>query len=216
MRQQACPKLLSQLGQHSLQPATLRLSARPAAVDGREMPLLRRVEAKPKRGAVKSFRLYLLRHAHAAWPSPGKRDFDRPLDERGRREARDVALQAFAAGIRPDRILSSPATRCAETTEIFLDVFGDLSADYDGRLYAEGVDAYLDVITAHEGPASLMIVGHNPMIEELASMLITEGPQPDELAYGYPTAGLLALDFDAADGSGVAGRVAGLIVPALN
>lgn len=166
--------------------------------------------------STEKFRLYLVRHAQAAWASPGVSDFERPLDEIGRHEARDVAGQALLAGLVPAAIVSSPARRCVETLSAMLDVFRAVKPSTDIELYSDGPDAYLDQIHRHDHLDSLMIVGHNPMIEELASMLITEGPQPDELAYGYPTAGLLALDFDAADGSGVAGRVAGLIVPALN
>ncbi|MDB5523803.1 MAG: histidine phosphatase family protein [Rhizobium sp.] len=141
------------------------------------------------------FRLYLLRHAHAAWPSPGGRDFDRALDARGLSEARSIALQAYTAGLSPEKIISSTARRCVETTGIFLDIFGDLAASYDDRLYSEGPDAYLDQIQTHQSAASLMLVGHNPMIEALAALLPRQGKVGASLAHGYPTAGLLALDF---------------------
>lgn len=143
------------------------------------------------------FRLYLLRHAHAGWPTPGERDFDRSLDAKGVAEARSVALQAYTAGLTPELLVSSPAQRCSQTAAAFLDVFGDLATRYDPRLYSDGVDAYLDLILAQQHAASLMIVGHNPMIETLAGMLAGEGDGGiARLADGYPTAGLLALDFD--------------------
>lgn len=157
-------------------------------------------KTSPRKGTMVSerkdvFRLYLLRHAHAAWASPGSRDFDRALDRTGLAEARSVALQAFTAGLVPDVIISSPARRCAETTEALLDRFGHLEARFDERLYSEGMDAYLDHILAHRDASSLMLVGHNPMIEGLSSMLSRPGDIGGALAYGYPTAGLLALDF---------------------
>ena len=141
------------------------------------------------------FRLYLLRHAHAGWALPDVSDFDRPLDAKGIGEARNVALQAFVAGLAPEKVVSSPARRCAETTAVFLETFGTSSASYDQRLYSEGLEAYLDTIRTHQGAASLMLVGHNPMIESLASFLSVQSSSDGAATYGYPTAGLLALDF---------------------
>ena len=140
------------------------------------------------------FRLYLLRHARAAWAVPGVSDFDRALDATGRAEARSTALQAFTAGLLPEKIISSPARRCAETTAAFLEIFGNLDASYDERLYSGGLDAYLERIQDHRDAQSLMLVGHNPMIETLSTFLSCESEIGAALAYGYPTAGLLALD----------------------
>ena len=142
------------------------------------------------------FRLHLLRHAHAAWPAAGRRDFDRILDERGRAEALDVARQARLAEIKPEKIISSPALRCHETTAIFIQTAGVAAANYDERLYAEGMEAYLELIRQNRDIRSLMLVGHNPMIEGLAGMLTSAGPIAEQLAGGYPTAGLLTLEFD--------------------
>lgn len=139
------------------------------------------------------FRLFLLRHANAAWPEPGGRDFDRALDRKGQADIRDVAVRAYAAGYQPDRIIASPARRCRETAQAILDVFGSLTADYDQTLYDQGPEAYCRLIEGHAQEPSVMIVGHNPMIEALAAQILTE--QPGELAFGYPTAGLLVVDF---------------------
>jgi phosphohistidine phosphatase len=141
------------------------------------------------------FRLYLLRHARAAWALPRERDFDRALDATGLAEARDVALQARAAGLLPERIVSSPARRCAETTATFLEIFGNLGASYDERLYSSGPDAYVANIRRYRAADSLMLVGHNPMVESLAILLARQGDIAAMLPHGYPTAGLLALDF---------------------
>lgn len=145
-------------------------------------------------GAV--FHLHLLRHANAAWPEPGRGDFDRVLDARGRLEARDVALKAREADIRPEWIVSSPASRCAETTAIFLDAATGLSATFDETLYSGGMEAYMEEIHLNRDRTSLMLVGHNPMIEGLATMLTEPGTVAQQLGWGYPTAGLLTLEFD--------------------
>jgi phosphohistidine phosphatase len=139
------------------------------------------------------FRLFLLRHANAAWPDPGGRDFDRALDRRGQADIRDVAVRAYAAGYQPDRIIASPARRCRETALAVVDVFGSAKVDYDETLYDQGPDAYCRLIERYADDPALMIVGHNPMIEALAAQFAKE--QPAELAFGYPTAGLLVLDF---------------------
>lgn len=139
------------------------------------------------------FRLFLLRHANAAWPEPGGRDFDRGLDRKGQADIRDVAIRAYAAGYLPEKIIASPARRCRETAQAVIDVFGPMAIVFDDALYDQGPDAYFRAIEGASQGANLMVVGHNPMIEALAAQLLAE--QPGELAFGYPTAGMLVLDF---------------------
>lgn len=145
--------------------------------------------------SAETFRLYLMRHAHAGWAMPNTSDFERPLDERGRFEARDVAEQALMAGIRPQVLISSPARRCRETTTALLDVFRDLRSREDEQLYSGGSEAYLGHIVEHRDAGSLMIIGHNPMIEALAHHLARPNAIIAPIAMGYPTAGLLVLAF---------------------
>jgi phosphohistidine phosphatase len=140
------------------------------------------------------FRLYLVRHAHAAWGSPGVSDFDRPLDDRGRHEARDIAEQAMLAGLAPDFIVTSPAQRCRQTTAALLEVFRAVQPVEDLALYSGGTEAYLAHILEHAGRGSLMIVGHNPMVEAVAHHIARMSDVLAPLAAGYPTAGLLAID----------------------
>jgi len=147
----------------------------------------------PNSGAG-TFRLYLLRHAHAAWGSPGISDFDRPLDETGRLEARDIAEQAMLAGLTPEFLVSSPAQRCRQTTAALTGVFRALRPVEDLALYSGGPDAYFNQITHHAERGALMIVGHNPMIEAVAHHLARPSAVIAPLAMGYPPAGLLALD----------------------
>lgn len=143
---------------------------------------------------VETFRLYLVRHARAVWGTPGISDFDRPLDDIGRAEARDIAEQAALAGLVPEVLISSPALRCRQTTAALLDVFRSVRPTEDMALYSGGLDAYFTQIETHAGRGSLMIVGHNPMIEAVAHHLARESGVMAPLAIGYPTAGLLAID----------------------
>jgi len=144
--------------------------------------------------SAETFRLYLVRHAHAGWGAPGIGDFDRALDETGRFEARDIAEQAALAGLVPEALVSSPAMRCRQTTLCLLDVFRAVRPTEDMLLYSGGPDAYFAQIRRHSAASSLMIVGHNPMIEAVAHHIARPSGVTSTLVAGYPTAGLLAID----------------------
>lgn len=63
--------------------------------------------------------LFLIRHAKSSWAMSGQTDFDRPLNDRGLRDAPVMALRLWHAGIRLDAILSSPANRALTTATFF-------------------------------------------------------------------------------------------------
>lgn len=163
------------------------------------------------------FRLYLVRHAHAGWGAPGISDFDRPLDEIGRCEARDIAEQAVLAGFAPDALVFSPAQRCRETVSALLDVFRAVQPMEDMQLYSGGVDAYFAQLRKHGTLRSLMIVGHNPMIEAMAQHLSRSSDVTAQLSMGFPTAGLLAIDLarPLPDALSRCGEAVALITPSL-
>jgi len=146
-----------------------------------------------------NLRVFLVRHAHAAWGLPGMRDFDRPLDERGREEAARLAAAISVNGFEPDLVQCSNARRCMETFEILNASTGaNLKVEYSDALYAANHDAYLDLIAAagNDTIRSLMIIGHNPMLEDTAQALLQDDPASFEAAVGsgFPTAGLLIVD----------------------
>jgi phosphohistidine phosphatase len=135
--------------------------------------------------------LTLLRHAKSGWDDPIASDFDRPLNPRGRRAARTVALEMRRLGLGFDHVLASPARRVVETIEAVAGEFGPLPATYDERLYLASPQTLLDVV--HEAPADaerLLLVGHNPGLESLALALAGAGPLRSEIALKYPTATL--------------------------
>ncbi len=122
-----------------------------------------------------TFRLFLLRHAQAGWALPGQRDFDRTLDDTGYAQAELLADRAADRGLRPARIISSTATRCRETTEAFRRALGEeLDIRHTDDLYTGGPDVYRALAAAQEDVDSVMLVGHNPMIEELLHSLVGE------------------------------------------
>jgi phosphohistidine phosphatase len=142
-------------------------------------------------------------------------DLDRPLSETGLREARDVAAQALALGWKPDLLLCSPARRCRQTADMFAESLGTAPVSIDNSLYAGGSEAYLAAIEESARQGSVMLVGHNPVMEVLAQELSISGAWLGTIADGYPTAGLLALDLPASTRSNFlhAGEVVAFLKP---
>jgi phosphohistidine phosphatase len=141
--------------------------------------------------------LTLLRHAKSSWDDPVKRDFDRPLNPRGRRAARTVGREMRSLGLGFDRVIASPARRVVETIEEVALSFGPLNAEYDERVYLAPAAALVDLV--RETPDSvgrLLLVGHNPGLEELALFLAgRHGPLRSEVAIKYPTGTLAEIEF---------------------
>ncbi|MEW9615157.1 histidine phosphatase family protein [Shinella sp. S4-D37] len=144
-----------------------------------------------------AFRLYILRHARAAWAESGQSDFDRALDDDGFAEAEVIAEEAADQGYRPDLIISSTAVRCRQTAEPFhRSVSEELTIDYVDSLYSGTADTYAELAFANRQETAVMIVGHNPMIEEFFHRLVGKEIAETVAPFGYPTAGLAILDFD--------------------
>ncbi|HEY0414721.1 MAG TPA: histidine phosphatase family protein [Allosphingosinicella sp.] len=140
--------------------------------------------------------LTLLRHAKSGWGDPVMRDFDRPLNPRGRRAARTVANEMRRLGLAFDRVVASPARRVVQTIEEVEQAFGPLAAAYDERVYLAPPQALLDLV--HETPEAvrgLLLVGHNPGLESLALALAAANGTPlrTEMAVKYPTATLVEI-----------------------
>ncbi|MCX8997675.1 histidine phosphatase family protein [Rhizobiaceae bacterium BDR2-2] len=140
-------------------------------------------------------RIFLLRHAQAAWPAPGESDFDRALDDRGRAEASVIAGLIAGKGYLADRVVCSAARRCRETAETVCRAFGrDFPIRIVNELYHGVTDSYLAVIDAETDAATLMIVGHNPTIEELLETLVGSDTAWAVMPGGYPTAGFCVIE----------------------
>jgi phosphohistidine phosphatase len=141
-------------------------------------------------------RLYLLRHAKARWAEPGDRDFDRALKKSGRHDTEAMAEVMVANGYVPDLVLCSTARRTRETWEVAAPAFADAEVEYVETLYDADSAGYLDIVRKRALGKSVMVVGHNPMIEDLAVVLAGSGEAQDELADGFPTCGLAVIEFD--------------------
>lgn len=112
--------------------------------------------------------LLLLRHAKTEPDSASGRDFDRELTERGRAESIRLGEELRKDGIDPGLILCSPARRAVETIAAV-----GLSALFEPRIYNASTGELLDLIrNTDDSVGSLLLVGHNPGFERLASQLI--------------------------------------------
>ncbi len=162
--------------------------------------------------------LTLLRHAKSGWDDPVTRDFDRPLNPRGRRAARTVGREMKAQGLAFDLVLASKARRVIETLDEVESAYGPLEPDYDERLYLAGTGTLLEIVRRAPDVERLLLVGHNPGLEELALRLSRHDADPlrAEVAVKYPTGTLVEIELpidrwsDVAEGEG---RIARLIRP---
>jgi len=118
-------------------------------------------------------KLILLRHAKSSWADENQTDFERPLNKRGQRDAPDMADRLRARGHCPDKILCSPATRTHETSGHFVKGLGVTQPiEWVDSLYEASPGELIAAIGDHGGDAQeLMVIGHNPSMEYVASML---------------------------------------------
>ena len=144
-------------------------------------------------------RLILFRHAKAEPSEPGLEDRARGLIERGRKDAARIGAYMKSHALVPDRVVISPAARTQETWKITAAAFrpapGAASAD---QLYDATPHAIFAVIKdAPVAAHTLMVVGHNPGLHEVALMLIASGDidARERLREKLPTAGLVIIDF---------------------
>lgn len=142
--------------------------------------------------------LTLLRHAKSSWADPGQSDFDRPLNERGRKAARAMGREMRRHGLTYDRILASPAARTIETLNELAQGYGHAVATVqDERIYLASPQALLALVRSTEDSiGSLLLVGHNPGLAMLALELSRPGGLHDLIAAKYPTGALAELRFD--------------------
>ena len=118
--------------------------------------------------------LFLIRHAKSSWDDTALPDKDRPLGDRGRRDAPKMGKRLAKRDVKPDLILSSPARRALTTAEIVAKKLDYKLKDIvvDDRLYAGAVHDLLNVIhKVGDKLERVMLFGHNPELTELAHRL---------------------------------------------
>jgi phosphohistidine phosphatase len=144
-------------------------------------------------------RVYLLRHAKSSWKDRSLADRDRPLARRGRRAAEAMAGHLEAAGVRPDLVLCSPALRTRETLERIEPGFGgEIELRVEEQLYGASEASLFDRLSAlPEEIGSVMLIGHNPGLEELGLALASEGEGLVRMREKYPTGALATIELPA-------------------
>lgn len=143
-------------------------------------------------------RLILLRHAKSDRPA-GVADHERPLNDRGRRAAPSVGARLAEEGLRPDLALVSTATRTRETWEAISAALGAPETRWQREIYEAPANRILRVIRdAPDSAWTVIVVGHNPGLGELATELAGDGARAarNRLGLEFPTAAYVVIDFD--------------------
>ena len=154
--------------------------------------------------------LLLLRHAKSAWNTGATTDFDRPLANRGERDAPIMGRWLKKQGLVPDVVISSPALRARQTCEAACQKMGikQKEINWDNRVYAALVTELLQVLKGYKKKSkTLMLVGHNPGLEDLLIYLVGEDIQMPPDGKLLPTAAVAYLKLpgnwkDLAEGTG--------------
>ena len=155
--------------------------------------------------------LYLLRHAKSSWKEQGLEDFDRPLNGRGQEAAPLVGRFIRKRKLKVDLLISSPAERARQTAALVGET-AQFKAEqlFDERIYEADAPRLLEVVSqAVESAEALMLVGHNPGMEELLTLLTGE-------LRSMPTATLACIVLDVEKWAKVregAGRLEWLVRP---
>lgn len=155
--------------------------------------------------------LLILRHAKSSWEDPGLKDHDRPLNPRGTRDAPRMGRLILKEDLVPDRVLSSTAVRALATAELASSEFGeDVEIEATRDLYLASPHTYVDVIADLGEGDRVMVVGHNPGISALVTLLTGECEE-------MPTAALAVAELDIDEweelGSSGRGRLVGFWRP---
>ncbi|MGH2630603.1 MAG: SixA phosphatase family protein [Actinomycetota bacterium] len=163
-------------------------------------------------------RLWLLRHAKSSWDDPALEDRDRPLSPRGERAADRMCGYLDAEGIRPGLVLCSSALRTRQTlARVFPALGPELVVRIEPSVYASGATGLLDRLRrVPDDVAAVMLIGHNPAIQELAARLASPGERLDRLTQKFPTGGLAEIEFHPGGWHGLAeqqGELTRFVIP---
>jgi phosphohistidine phosphatase len=166
-------------------------------------------------------RLMLLRHAKTERAEPGQRDRDRKLTKRGRDDAAVIGAYMARHGHIPDLALVSPAKRTQETWALVAPAFAKAPrlVNEEG-IYNATAEVLFKIISETRGAHSLLVVGHNPSLHDIAVALIASGDVEvrERVAEKLPTSGLVVIDLAFDDWSRLhrhSGRLERYVTPRL-
>jgi len=176
---------------------------------------------RPESDIATMRRLMLLRHAKTERAEPGARDRDRKLTKRGRDDAPAIGAYMAKHGLIPDLALVSPAKRAQETWSLLATAFAKTpKAVNEERIYNAATEKLMALIGEKRAARAVLVVGHNPGLQDLAIELIASGDVEtrERVAEKLPTAGLVVIDLPFNDWSMLhphAGRLERFITPRL-
>lgn len=136
-------------------------------------------------------KLYVIRHAKSSWDNQNLPDIDRPLNDRGERDAPRMAKRLKEKGIHPDLMLSSPANRALSTCKKIAGVlkYEEKHIKTDKKLYHASEDDILEVLkTLNDKSDVVMIFGHNPGMTDFVNSFSNDKSVTDNI----PTCGVVA------------------------
>jgi phosphohistidine phosphatase len=150
--------------------------------------------------------LLLMRHAKSSWADPALADFARPLNERGQQAAPRMGRFLLKRSLKPELIVSSPAERARQTAALVSNAAQIAGPTrYDGRIYEASAERLLEVVREIAEPAAtVLLVGHNPGLEQLIATLTNVNER-------MPTAALACIAFDLTVWRAVAPRTGRLV-----
>ena len=143
--------------------------------------------------------LLVVRHAKSDWSNNLASDIERPLNSRGEKDAPRVAKWIHSQQIVPDALLCSPARRAEQTANAIIEELKlpDTSAVFDKRLYLASLNTLLSVIAElSDNVKTVMLVGHNPGLEELVLKLSANHLPFDDSGKLLTTANFVMLQFN--------------------
>ena len=139
--------------------------------------------------------LYLLRHAKSAWDDVALTDHERPLAPRGLRDGERMASYLEGVGVQPELVLCSSAVRTRQTLDLVSPALGDGEVVIEDGIYGASASELLERIQrVPDSVGSVLVIGHNPGLEDLAIGLAATGAALDQLSAKFPTCAFAALD----------------------
>ncbi|MDL5048828.1 histidine phosphatase family protein [Oscillatoria amoena NRMC-F 0135] len=136
--------------------------------------------------------LYIIRHAKSSWDEPGLSDFERPLNDRGKKDAPRMGKRLNERGINPNLMLSSPAKRALSTCRRICRELHDTEERIktEKRLYHADSGTIMDVVQNLDNRHhTVMVFGHNPGLTDFVNEIMHANLS------NLPTCGVVAARF---------------------
>lgn len=151
--------------------------------------------------AMQKNQLIIMRHAKSDWSDASRSDFDRPLTARGKKAAKQMGQWLKQKQYRIDRILCSPALRAKQTCQLAAEQldFAQQRVLWEDRIYEASLNDLITLIDQYgAGAHTLLIVGHNPGLDQLLCHLCDDPPLANDSGKLLTTAATAVLDYGTA------------------